>query len=44
MKEQEVEMQKYNSTKLEFLVDTKERKASSYKEYAGIYLPCVLSF
>lgn len=37
-------MQKYNATKLEFLVDTKEKKASAYKEFAGIYLPCVFNF
>ncbi|KAF3331260.1 hypothetical protein FCM35_KLT04614 [Carex littledalei] len=36
MKAQQVKMDKYNATKLEVLVDTKERKASSYKEYAEL--------
>ena len=39
MKAQEMKVQNYHAAKLDFLVDAKERKAISYKEYAGMYLP-----
>ena len=39
MKAQEMKVQNYNAAKLDFLVDAKERKAISYKEYAGMYYP-----
>ncbi|XP_078153583.1 uncharacterized protein LOC144548738 [Carex rostrata] len=36
MKAQEMKVQNYNAAKLDFLVDAKERKAISYKEYAEL--------
>ncbi|XP_078163827.1 uncharacterized protein LOC144558821 isoform X2 [Carex rostrata] len=36
MKAQEVKVQNYNAAKVDFLVDAKERKAISYKEYAEL--------